>query len=418
MTSYTVDNITQINSTILKLKKGDTLIFKNGIYENVNMILNTNLITIKAESKDNVLFKGVTYIEIKGSFIHFTGFKFDGIDKKTLNTIAVFGTNNRISCCSFVNYINSQNFIINVSGKFHRIDHCLFENILRKGLCIFLQRPDTKENYLLIDNNKFCNRCNTDCIDNELEIIRIGTSDQSLSSSKSMIINNSFESCDGEIEAISIKSCDNIIYGNSIINSKGTLTLRHGNRNIVYKNLIDGKNKVDSGGIRIIGENHLISNNLITNTNSVSISCIPICILNGQSKPALNGYWTPKNCMIKNNIILNCTTAFAIGHKIKKDTTVKPSNIVFDSNKCYLKKGFKAFNSNADIMFNNIVKYINNECYVSDLGNIKPNIGLILKDCNEICNIDLTLYGTQCIVDCETNDLLSLYNKLKLECTH
>jgi hypothetical protein len=232
-----------------------------------------------------------------------------------------------------------------------------------------------------------------------------------------MIVNNYFESCDGEIEAISIKSCDNIVYANSIINSKGTLTLRHGNRNIVYKNLIDGKNKLDSGGIRIIGENHLVSNNLITNTNSVSISCIPICVLNGQSKPALNGYWTPKNCIIKNNIILNCTTAFAVGHKIKKDTIVKPSNITFDSNKCYLKKGFKCFNNNADIMFNNVAKYINNECYVSDLGNIKLNNGIILKSCDECCNIDLTKYGTQYIVDCETNNFLSLYNKLKLECS-
>ena len=43
----------------------------------------------------------------------------------------------------------------------------------------------------------------------------------------------SFDRCDGEVEIISSKSGGNIYRGNLFLQSRGTLTLRHGDGNLV-----------------------------------------------------------------------------------------------------------------------------------------------------------------------------------------
>ena len=45
---------------------------------------------------------------------------------------------------------------------------------------------------------------------------------------------NFFDRCDGELEIISSKSCDNIYRGNTFLNCAGMLTLRHGNRYVPF----------------------------------------------------------------------------------------------------------------------------------------------------------------------------------------
>ena len=50
---------------------------------------------------------------------------------------------------------------------------------------------------------------------------------------------------------------------NDLNDCDGMLTLRHGNRNIVDGNFFFGGGKPNSGGIRAIGEDHVITNNYI-----------------------------------------------------------------------------------------------------------------------------------------------------------
>src|SRR5204862_10337 len=53
-----------------------------------------------------------------------------------------------------------------------------------------------------------------------------------------------------------------IIRYNTLLNSNGTITLRHGNGNLVEGNLLIG----GQAGIRIFGNNHTVINNLIQNS--------------------------------------------------------------------------------------------------------------------------------------------------------
>ena len=69
------------------------------------------------------------------------------------------------------------------------------------------------------------------------ETIRIGTSANSMESSRTIVENNTFKNCDGEIEIISNKSANNIFRNNLFLESKGSLTLRHGNNALVEGNV-------------------------------------------------------------------------------------------------------------------------------------------------------------------------------------
>jgi poly(beta-D-mannuronate) lyase len=81
--------------------------------------------------------------------------------------------------------------------------------------------------------------------------------------SRALVEDNLFDRCDGEIEIISSKSCDNVYRHNTFLDCAGMLTLRHGNRCVVDSNFFIAHHKKDSGGIRVIGEDHVITNNYI-----------------------------------------------------------------------------------------------------------------------------------------------------------
>lgn len=92
------------------------------------------------------------------------------------------------------------------------------------------------------------------------EPIRLGVSGRALSDANAVVEYNLFERCDGDPEAISVKSSKNTIRYNTIRDSRGGIVLRHGNRSVVEGNhLIDG---ID--GVRVYGNDHRIVNNYLS----------------------------------------------------------------------------------------------------------------------------------------------------------
>ncbi|MFD0339884.1 polysaccharide lyase 6 family protein [Streptomyces sp. NPDC127117] len=92
------------------------------------------------------------------------------------------------------------------------------------------------------------------------ESIRLGVSGRALSSAHAVVEYNLFEHADGDPEAISVKSSDNIIRYNTIRDSRGGIVLRHGNRSRVEGNYLIG----GSEGVRLYGNDHLIVNNYLS----------------------------------------------------------------------------------------------------------------------------------------------------------
>jgi poly(beta-D-mannuronate) lyase len=101
---------------------------------------------------------------------------------------------------------------------------------------------------------------------NGAETIRFGLSGLSMSKGLGTIEDNLFVRCVGENEMLSIKSGENVIRRNTLLDSPGAqLTLRHGNGNIVRRNYLRG-----TDGIRIFGDRNRVSENYLEG-NTVAI---------------------------------------------------------------------------------------------------------------------------------------------------
>lgn len=96
--------------------------------------------------------------------------------------------------------------------------------------------------------------------DNGGEPIRLGVSGRALSAAGAYVEYNLFERCNGDPEAISVKSSDNTVRYNTIRDSRGGIVLRHGNRSRVEGNHLIGG--VD--GVRVYGNDHVIVNNYLS----------------------------------------------------------------------------------------------------------------------------------------------------------
>jgi poly(beta-D-mannuronate) lyase len=99
------------------------------------------------------------------------------------------------------------------------------------------------------------------------ESIRLGLSGRQHSPAHAIIEYNLFEKANGDLEAISVKSSDDTVRYNTIRNSRGTISLRHGWRSTVDGNFILG----GSSGIRFFGNDHLIMNNVVENSTGQAL---------------------------------------------------------------------------------------------------------------------------------------------------
>jgi poly(beta-D-mannuronate) lyase len=133
---------------------------------------------------------------------------------------------------------------------------------------------------------------------NGAEALQFGLSGFSLSSSNSIVEFNLFEDCNGENELISVKASRVTVRFNTIRNCPAQFTLRHGNFNQVYGNYF-----VNTPGLRIFGDDHLIHSNHFHNCN------IGINIGNGGAEVAdgapLTSHDRPDRVVIVCNTLVN-----------------------------------------------------------------------------------------------------------------
>jgi hypothetical protein len=132
-----------------------------------------------------------------------------------------------------------------------------------------------------IDHNYFHDVTNTG--GNGWESIRAGLSGLALSSGYSIIEYNLFERAEGDPETISMKSSDSIVRYNTFRATPGEITLRHGNRNLVYGNFMLGGGNSAARGIRVCGQDHKLWNNYIQD-----ITASPSILLEGGDSDAMN----------------------------------------------------------------------------------------------------------------------------------
>lgn len=344
---YTIE---QLAKAVKDAKPGDTVVVKNGVYTDVEIMITgkgepSKPIVVKAQSPGGVVISGASVLRLAGTGIEINGFYFTNgyapkgaaIEFRAWDEVA---NHCRITNCAIDSYNpasrETENSWILLYGRNNRFDHNSIQGKLNNGVtfAVILDEERNQQNHHIIEYNYFGERPNLGS--NGGETIRVGTSQSSLSSSFTVIQNNYFEHCNGEVEIVSIKSCDNIIRNNTFYESVGVLAMRHGHRNLVEGNAFIGNNKPYTGGIRVINEGHIIRNNYFYQLAGDRFFAA-LAIMNGVPNSLPNRYMQVKDVTITNNTWVDCANIlFGVGKD--NERTLPPANVTLANNVFYNKQ--------------------------------------------------------------------------------
>jgi len=262
---YLVSDQEAYNEAVKNAKPGDIIRLANGTWEDFEILFTGqgeegNPIRLTAETKGKVILAGQSNLRLAGEYLEVSGLVFKDGYTPTSEVISFrrnskdLANNSRVSEVVIDNFNNPEryevDFWVMMYGKNNRFDHNHLVGKLNKGvtMAVRLNNEASQENFHRIDHNYFGPRPILGS--NGGETLRIGTSHYSRTDSFTVVENNYFDRCDGELEIISNKSGRNEFRNNTFFESRGTLTMRHGNNNIVENNVFFGNDADHTGGIR------------------------------------------------------------------------------------------------------------------------------------------------------------------------
>lgn len=140
-------DITFLQDALRCVKAGDTVLLKNGLFDDVYITINnigteSKPVTIRPEIPGGLIISGNSSFNIAGSHITFTDFKFQDTTSETV--LNVSGNDIRISSCEFKGCVKSKIIIGNSNNRF---DHCVIDGINEVVMM---------DKHNLIDHSVFC----------------------------------------------------------------------------------------------------------------------------------------------------------------------------------------------------------------------------------------------------------------------
>ncbi len=315
-----VNNIEEYKAAVSNLKPGDKIVLANGTWTDTELKFYgkgtaEQPIILSVQEKGKVFLEGQSNIRIGGEYMHVEGLVFRNGHTPSGSVIAfrkdkeMLCNNCRVTECVIEDYNPSERFDsdywVEIYGKNNRFDHNYLVGKRNRGvtLAVRLKTEADRENYHQIDHNYFGYRPILGS--NGGETLRVGTSHYSLSNSNTIVEYNYFEHCNGELEIISSKSCQNTFRNNTFYESQGTLTMRHGNETLVENNYFFANRKANTGGIRIINESQTVRNNYLQGITGHRFRGT-LVVMNGVPNSPLNRYFQVKNSETSNNLIIDC----------------------------------------------------------------------------------------------------------------
>jgi poly(beta-D-mannuronate) lyase len=302
-----------------KLRAGDVIVLANGEWRDFEIMfsgkgVSGKPITLSAETPGKVVITGKSNLKIGGSHILVTGLIFRNGHSPTGEVIAFRRTKDDLATDARVTEVVIENFNqpdryktdywVALDGKRNRFDHSNLVGKSNEGvtLAVRLDMEGSRQNGHRIDHNYFGPRPVLGS--NGGETIRIGTSKESMFDSSTIIENNVFDRTDGEVEIISIKSGANIVRGNLFTESRGAVVLRHGDGNLIERNVFKGNGKEHAGGIRVINRNQIVRGNYMEGLGGIGFAGA-LSVMNGVPNSPVNRYVQVDNALIENNSIID-----------------------------------------------------------------------------------------------------------------
>ena len=332
-------------SVVESAQPGDQLVLANGEWSDFDIAFVGEgtadaPIQLIAETPGKVILTGQSSLRLGGRYLFVSGLVFrDGYTPR--NEVISFrrdsellAYDSQVTNTVIDNFSNpdrtQRDLWVGLYGRNNTFDfnHLSGKQNAGPTLAVRLNTEESQENGHRIANNYFGPRPVFGS--NGGETFRIGTSHYSLTRSNTVVENNYFDRCSGEVEIISNKSGGNVFRGNTFYASRGTLTLRHGNGTLVENNLFDGDGTAYTGGVRVINAQQTIRNNYFKNLTGNRFSGA-LVIMNGVPDSPINRYHQVDGAVVENNTFEN-VAAIELGEGSDAERTAVPINSMFSRN--------------------------------------------------------------------------------------
>ncbi len=388
---YKVTNIIEFNNSLKTVMSGDCIEMANANWTDVQLVFKARgtekrHIKLKAETPGKVIIIGVSNLSISGEYLDIEGLVFKNGYTPT-KTVILFKTSEKeyANHCGVYNCVidnfnqpirETEDNWISMWGKNNEVSNCYIAGKTNLGTT-FIVCPDDErsiENNHIIRNNYFGPRLRLGS--NTGETLRVGTSHVCTNSSQTKIWNNYFDRCSGEVEIVSIKSSDNNISNNTFYECEGSVVLRHGDRNTVKGNWFIGNDKPFTGGVRIINEGHIVTDNYFYKLRGDEFRS-PLTVMNGIPNSPASGYAPVRNVLFANNTFNECALPwnFCVGVS-ERNRIVAPQNTWVVNNLVYSpdqNEVIKTFDSTDGFIFQNNL-LISKKGTLNDAGNIEGSV--------------------------------------------
>jgi poly(beta-D-mannuronate) lyase len=357
-----VNDQAEYEDAVANTLPGDVIRLANGVWNDFEIVFTGKgtkeaPITLTAEEKGKVIISGQSNLRLAGEHLVVSGLVFkDGYTPT--NAVISFqinkeklANNSRVTEVVIDGFNNPErterDSWVLIYGKNNRFDHNHLAGKSNNGvtLAVRLNTEASQENHHRIDHNYFGHRPILGS--NGGETMRIGTSHYSLTDSFTVVEDNYFDRCNGEVEIISSKSGGNVFRGNVFFESRGTLTLRHGNGNLVENNIFFGNGADHTGGIRLINKRQTIRNNYLQGLTGTRFGS-PLTVMNGVPDSPINRYHQVEDSVIENNTVID-VAHIELAAGSDEERSAVPKTTRFANNLIYNRDGEDIFTVHDDI---------------------------------------------------------------------
>jgi poly(beta-D-mannuronate) lyase len=349
-------------AAIRNAKPGDTIVMANGTWSDIAIVMAGrgtvgHPITLRAEHPGKVVITGRSSLKIAGRHLVVAGLVFrDGYAPNGeviafRNGSKEWAEHSRLTDV-VVDRFNQpdrrkEDHWVALYGRDNRVDHAHFEGKENGGAMMVVVRDAARplDNRHRIDHSYFGPRPVLGS--NGGETIRIGTSTESASASHTIVEDNIFERCDGEVEIVSVKSGGNIVRRNVFLQSQGSVVLRHGDGNLVEDNVFLGGGIAHTGGVRVINRGQIVRGNYMEGLAGTEFTSA-VTVMNGVPNSPINRYVPVSDALIERNSVID-GSRITFGAGASDERSVAPTATQFTHNLVVNTGGADPFRAEASI---------------------------------------------------------------------
>lgn len=336
---YLVRDAAAYATAVRALAPGDTVVLADGVWRDVDLLFRGTgkigqPIKLTAQTPGKVILSGQSQLRLAGAHLEVSNLVFrdgwapGGEVISFRRSASEWADHSRVTGIVIDRYNKpdrqQSDHWVALYGQHNRFDHNQLVGKTNAGTTLVVVRNATSglDNQHRIDHNWFGPRPNLGS--NGGETMRIGTSHDSQSDSRTVVENNWFEQCDGEVEIVSNKSGGNTYRGNVFQDSRGSLVLRHGHGNLVERNVFLGHGKAHTGGVRVINRNQTVRDNYFEGIAGDNFAAA-LSVMAGTHNAPLNRYEQIDHAVIERNSFIQVGTLL-LGAGLDEERNAMPVN--------------------------------------------------------------------------------------------